>query len=763
MEKIRPVHISLLSLLFVLLGAYSQPVSAQASPNLIITEIMHNPSSSEPDWEWIEVYNAGAGTVDLSGFVVDDENSIAHPGSNIASGSIPAGSAAILYNGDALAAADFEAAWGNVNLIAVSGWTSLRMGLNANTDSVGIWSDFASYAGDHQTQNNTIARLDYSNGFVSSWPTTNNSASFYLISLGADPTEGTNWRLSSEGGNTPINTGYQSAAAGGNSGNDVGSPGQPIPETEFSISDASVTEGDDGTTQLNFSLTRTDNVTADAVTVSTADQTATAGEDYTQISGQEISFAADGDLSQAVTVTVQGDTDFEADETLLLSLSNPVGGLIEDGEAVGTIENDDPEPVIVNAVLTLSDALSISEGDDGTTEFEFVVTLDSEVPDGFTLAYTVNDGTAEAGQDYTDNDGELTFEGTADETQSIIVGVSGDLDFEADETFVVNLGEITDTDYAADIDIPITSRIGTILNDDPEPIVVDAILSLSDALSINEGDNGTTEFEFIVTLDSEVPDGFTLAYTVDDGTAVAGQDYADNDGELTFEGTADETQSIIIGVSGDLDFEADETFVVNLGEITDTDYAADIDIPATSRTGTILNDDSEPIVVDAVLTLSDPVSIDEGDSGTTDFEFAVTLDSEVPDGFTLAFTVNDGTATAGEDYIDNDGALIFEGETNETQSIIVRVNGDIDFEPDETFTLTLGAITDTDYVADIDIPATSRTGTILNDDPEPIVVDAVLTLSDPVSINEGDDGTTDFEFAVTLDSEVPEGFTLAYT
>ena len=151
---------------------------------------MFNPASSEPAWEWIELYNAGSSTVDLSGYVIDDNNTSAHSSANISSGTIPAGGSAILYNADAISAADFQAAWGTVDLIGVSGWSNMQ--LNNGGDTIGIWSSFASYSGDHETQANTVFQLlYYASGIgIGGWPDDVNGYSFYLTSISADPNDG---------------------------------------------------------------------------------------------------------------------------------------------------------------------------------------------------------------------------------------------------------------------------------------------------------------------------------------------------------------------------------------------------------------------------------------------------------------------------------------------------------------------------------------------------------------------------------------------
>jgi subtilisin-like proprotein convertase family protein len=116
---------------------------------------------------------------------------------------------------------------------------------------------------------------------------------------------------------------------------------------EISLGDVSVAEGDTGT--VNAFLPVTLNPPA-ASTVSvdftTQDGTATtADNDYTPLSGT-LAFAP-GETVHMVTISVVGDTNFEADETFFVSLSNPVGATILDGLGVGTILNDD-KPLAAN-------------------------------------------------------------------------------------------------------------------------------------------------------------------------------------------------------------------------------------------------------------------------------------------------------------------------------------------------------------------------------------------------------------------------------
>ncbi|MEM6338008.1 MAG: lamin tail domain-containing protein, partial [Bacteroidota bacterium] len=81
-----------------------------AYAQIVITEIMYNPASSESNTQtqYVELYNAGSSAVDISGWQLDDEDA---DGPN----TIPAGTTPIPAGGVALivgsSAADFNGAW----------------------------------------------------------------------------------------------------------------------------------------------------------------------------------------------------------------------------------------------------------------------------------------------------------------------------------------------------------------------------------------------------------------------------------------------------------------------------------------------------------------------------------------------------------------------------------------------------------------------------------------------------------------------------
>lgn len=160
--------------------------------DIIISEIMYDSILSN-GWEWIEVYNTTAIPVDMTGYVIDDINNIAHRSANI-TGTVQGLSSAILYDTDSITnTAIFTSEWGAVTLIPVTGWGA--MGLGNNGDQIALWNNFSSYENDHTTHSNAIDIVNYGDD---TFPDTSD-ASIYLLDLNKDNNNGMNWSISQNG------------------------------------------------------------------------------------------------------------------------------------------------------------------------------------------------------------------------------------------------------------------------------------------------------------------------------------------------------------------------------------------------------------------------------------------------------------------------------------------------------------------------------------------------------------------------------------
>jgi hypothetical protein len=127
-------------------------------------------------------------------------------------------------------------------------------------------------------------------------------------------------------------------------------------------------------------------------------------------------------------------------ESFAVNLSAPVGAGVADAVGVGTISDDDtPRISIANA--------SVTEGNFGTANAVFGVTLSAQNGQTVTVCYATADGSATAPDDYVATAGTLTFD-LGQTVKQIVVPVVGDTAIEIPETFSLNLADPTNATFA---------------------------------------------------------------------------------------------------------------------------------------------------------------------------------------------------------------------------------------------------------------------------------------------------------------------------
>src|SRR6185503_14759598 len=158
-------------------------------------------------------------------------------------------------------------------------------------------------------------------------------------------------------------------------------------------------------------------------------------------------------------------------------------------------------------------------------------------------------------------------------------------------------------------------------------------LTIND-VSLNEGNFGPTSFTFTVSLSSPASTGgvmFDIA-TSDNTATVADNDYVAKSLTAQTIAAGNQTYQFTVTVNGDAIIEPDETFLVNVTNITGA-TASD-----GQGLGTIQNDDNP------TLSIND-VSASEGNSGITTFTFTITSSLPAPaGGITFDIATADGTA-----------------------------------------------------------------------------------------------------------------------
>ena len=224
----------------------------------------------------------------------------------------------------------------------------------------------------------------------------------------------------------------------------------------LSINDVSLNEGNAGTTSYVFtvSLSSPAGVGGVSFDIATADATAIAPGDYTSNSLVAQTIPA-GSSTYMFTVLGNGDLLPEISETFLVKLINITGANATDSQGLGTLVNDDAAPD-----LTISD-VSLNEGNASTTTYTFTVGLSAPAPiGGVSFDIATADGVAMQPSDYTQKSLSAQTIPAGSSLYTFDVLVNGDTTVEPNETFFVN---VTNISNAIGTD---TQGLGTIVNDE---------------------------------------------------------------------------------------------------------------------------------------------------------------------------------------------------------------------------------------------------------------------------------------------------------
>ena len=491
-----------------------------------------------------------------------------------------------------------------------------------------------------------------------------------------------------------------------------------------SVGDATVTEPASGTVNASFTVTLNAASTQYVyVYYATANNTATAGSDYTAKSGS-ITFAP-GVTSLAVTVTVQTDAVYEpGNETFFFNLTAATNATIGDGQGVGTIIDNPPPPTLSFGTIN-----SVTEGDNGSVFATVPVVLSRPVANTVSLSVWATSNTAAAAADFVRLNQPVSF-APGETTQWVTVEILPDTISEGNETAQLTL--------VNPVNATIPNQYGflTIVDNDPvgakTKLLPVAVATVRDAaadgtfetltvpssggsMPINYdrwSSNPANHYESRGVLEYNVSSALALGaaqitFDFSSGSAYYGTERIDGysaDGTVTLAdattpGTflgAFDTKDAFPSMSVTLDRAtvialAGPTGFIGLrisalrpaqGDITGFNLTAPT---ATNGPSLVFYEGAAPVVPN--LTVSD-VSQAEGTGGTTNYTFTLTLSQATTVPVTVTYSTANGTALAGSDYTAASGYLIFHpGQT--TKTVTVSVSADATPELAETFSFNV--------------------------------------------------------------------------
>ncbi len=449
----------------------------------------------------------------------------------------------------------------------------------------------------------------------------------------------------------------------------------------ISIADATITEGDTGTTDLVFtvSLSRANPIPI-TVNYTTTGATASPAFDFSDTGGT-LTIPAN-QMTATFTVPIIGDILDENQEAFTVTLSNPNVGAIADGSATGTIDDNDPPPIV--SVASVSVAENVAGGTVNLT-----ISLDTLSGLPVSVNYATANDTATAGTDYTSTSGTATINaGQPSVTIPVPILNNAPQRYEGNERFTFGLSA------------PVNGTLGTtpatvtITEDDPIPV-------LTMSASPNPVAESAASVTVTLTLNTASDLVTSVEYATADDTATAGLDYVATSGAATI-AAGQVSTSFTVPLTDDALVEGTERFNVNLtmlinATVGNSPLVVSIsDVEDTDGDGVLNSVDPWPNNR-PTLAINSP-SARQHNSQEQTISFAVTLTfPNAGQAYSASWAASGGTAVGGTsctgtvDYTPTSGTVSFAaGAPNSSQqNIIITLCPVVAGESSETFNVTL--------------------------------------------------------------------------
>ncbi len=419
---------------------------------------------------------------------------------------------------------------------------------------------------------------------------------------------------------------------------------------------------------LTVSAMRTGGVTGDvAVSYKTSDGTAAAGRDYSPMAGT-LKWMNGEASTKTISIPISKTAPFGGSKTFAIALSGVSGGAQLSAPSTGTVS-------ITGAASSRAGSVQLSEAiyvvGQGAGSLSVTINRMNGASGAIAVSYATANGTAVAPADYTSSRGTLQWADGDSSPKTFAVPISNAAPFAGNKTLSIVL---SDPAAGAVISNPGVAT-ATIAGDQPPGSL---------ALAAGDGSVAQTGGSLAVKVirTGGTNGAVTVSYATSNGTAVAGTDYTDTSGTLTWANGDGNSKVFSVPVSAVKPFSGDKSFAIALSGATGgasvgthSSMIATIVGSATAAPGSPQLSQASYTVLQSAGSVSVTVNRTGGASGA----------------FSVAYATADGSAVAGSDYTATRGTLQWQSGDATSQSFKVPVSNASPFVGSKTFSVALSA------------------------------------------------------------------------
>lgn len=426
--------------------------------------------------------------------------------------------------------------------------------------------------------------------------------------------------------------------------------------------------------QVSVEVERTGGATGElSVTVTTEDENALDGIDYTGIAAAQVLTWADGDMaSKSITIPILSDNEIESNETFALVLNAGNPGILSEPTRHTVTITDNSNPGL----------LRFTQSDVTTSETAGVARIDVERTGGssgeVSVQYDTIANSATATDDFEPVSGTLRWQSGEIARKTIEVPIIADSFTEGSEQFFVALSQATP--LGDDLQLGLPSQVTVTIADDQT--------SSPGKVSFSQTTISASEDIGDVQLGLRREGGSTGAISVSvstrDGTAIDGTDYGAIETLVNWADGESGEKLISVPIIDDALFEDDKSFSVVLNSANPNLLGANTQVFITIQ-------DNDPEISEGLnagtLTLSPLTSTVSEGAGTIEFEIQRTLGSA--GAISVSYEFLSGTAISGEDFQGSSGILNWSDGDTTSRTVTVDILRDNLVEEIESFSLRL--------------------------------------------------------------------------